>query len=90
MPGLYFGLGKKNPYFVSETVVCNDECRLRLRAQIDAVKPEIAFLDYEMIHHLGYDENNVVDGYFRNHYVLCPNQDYEGLLVRAVDSTWCP
>ena len=35
MPGLYFGLGKKNPYFVSETVVCNDECRRRLLAQLE-------------------------------------------------------
>ena len=29
MPGLYFALGKKNPYFVSETVVCDADCRRR-------------------------------------------------------------
>jgi len=90
MPGLYFGLGKENPYFVSETVVCNDECRRRLLAQLDAVKPELAFLDYQLVRHLGYDENNPVDAYFRDRYVRCPNDDYEGLIVRAIDSTWCP
>ena len=90
MPGLYFNLGKKNPYFVSETVVCNDDCRRRLLAQLDVVKPELAFLDYQLVRHLGYDENNPVDAYFRDRYVRCPNEDYEGLIVRAIDPTWCP
>jgi hypothetical protein len=90
MPGLYFNLGKKNPYFVSETVVCNDDCRRRLLTQLDVVKPEIAFLDYQLVHHLGYDENNPVDAYFRDRYVLCPNQDYDGVIVRAISATWCP
>jgi hypothetical protein len=90
MPGLYFGLGKKNPYFVSETVVCNDDCRRRLLAQLDAVKPELAFLDYQLVRHLGYDENNPVDAYFRDRYVRCPNENYEGVIVRAIDSSWCP
>ena len=90
MPGLYFGLGKKNPYFVSETVVCNDDCQRRLLAQLDVVKPELAFLDYKLVRHLGYDENNAVDAYFRDRYIRCPNEDYEGLIVRAIDATWCP
>jgi len=90
MPGLYFNLGKKNPYFVSETVVCNDDCRRRLLAQLDVVKPEIAFLDYLLVQHLGYDEHNAVDAYFRDRYVLCPNQDYDGVIVRAISATWCP
>jgi hypothetical protein len=90
MPGLYFNLGKKNPYFVSETVVCNDDCRHRLIAQLDVVKPELAFLDYELVRHLGYDENNPIDAYFRDRYVRCPNEDYAGLIVRAIDPTWCP
>ena len=90
MPGLYFALGKKNPYFVSETVVCDADCRRRLLAQVEAIKPEIAFLDYEMIRHLGYDENNPIDSYFRERYVACPPSEYEGLIVRAIDTTWCP
>jgi hypothetical protein len=90
MPGLYFALGKKNPYFVSETVVCNDDCRARLLAQIEAIRPEIAFVDYEMIRHLRYDENNLIDAYFRDRYVACPPSEYEGLLVRAIDPSWCP
>ena len=90
MPGLYFGLGKKNPFFYSETVVCNDECRRRLLAQIREVRPEIAFLNYEMVRHLRYDADNPVDRYFRDNYVLCPPSDYEGLIVRAVDAGWCP
>jgi hypothetical protein len=90
LPGLYFALGKKNPFFVSETVVCDGACRARLLAQIQAIKPEIAFLDYEMIRHLGYDVNNPVDDHFRDRYVACANQDYEGLIVRAIDPTWCP
>jgi hypothetical protein len=90
MPGLYFNLRKKNPFFVSETVVCNEECRRRLVAQLEAIKPEIAFLNYEMIRHLGYDANNAVDAYFRDRYVQCPDTGYEGLIVRAIDPGWCP
>ena len=90
LPGLYFGLGKKNPFFVSETVVCNDACRRHLLAQIADVKPEIAFLGYEMVRHLAYDQNNPVDAYFAGRYVACPNHGQEGLIVRAVDPTWCP
>ena len=90
MPGLYFAVGKKNPYFVSETVVCDGDCQRRLLAQLEAIKPEIAFLDYDMISHLGYDQNSPVDAYFRDRYVACPPSDYEGLLVRAIDASWCP
>jgi hypothetical protein len=91
LPGFYFLLNKRNPFFVSETVVCNDQaCQLRLLAQIRRVKPEIAFLAYDMTRHLGYDENNPVDLYFRDNYVRCPQTDYEGLLVRAVEARWCP
>jgi hypothetical protein len=91
MPGLYFALGKKNPYFVSETVVCDAACQRRLVAEIEATRPELAFLDYDMIRHLGYDErSNAVDAYFRDRYVACPPSDYEGLLVRAIDPSWCP
>ena len=39
MPGLYFALGKKNPYFVSETVVCNVDCRRRLLAEVQSIRP---------------------------------------------------
>jgi hypothetical protein len=90
MPGLYFALGKQNPYFVSETVVCDGDCQRRLLAQIETTKPEIAFLDYDMIRHLSYDQNNPVDAYFHDRYVACPPSDYEGLLVRAIDASWCP
>ena len=90
LPGLYFALDKPNPYFVSETVVCNADCRARLLGQIEAIKPELAFLDYEMVRHLGYDANNAVDDYFRDRYVACANDDYEGLIVRARDPSWCP
>jgi dolichyl-phosphate-mannose-protein mannosyltransferase len=91
LPGLYFALGKKNPFFLNETTVCNDQaCQLRLLAQIKEIKPEIAFLDYVMIRHIGLDENSPVDSHFREHYVPCRQDDYEGLLVRAVDASWCP
>ena len=36
------------------------------------VRPEIAFLAYDMVRHLGYDQNNPVDDYFRERYVACP------------------
>ena len=90
MPGLYFGLGKKNPYFVSETSSATMTVARRLLAQLDAVKPELAFLDYQLVRHLGYDENKPVDAYFRDRYVRCPNEDYQGVIVRAIDPTWCP
>jgi hypothetical protein len=54
------------------------------------VRPELAFLDYDLVRHLGYDENNPIDTYFRDRYVQCPNEDYAGLIVRAIDPTWCP
>ena len=90
MPGLYHALGKPNPFFVAETVVCNATCQRRLRAQLDQVRPEIAFLAYEMVRHLGYDQNNPVDGYFRERYVACRQDEFEGLIIRAVDASWCP
>jgi hypothetical protein len=90
MPGLYFALGKRNPFFVSETVVCDGPCQGRLLAQLADVKPEIAFLDYVMVRHLGYDDNNPVDRYFRDRYVACRQEEYEGVIVRAIDASWCP
>ena len=54
LPGLYYLLKKNNPFFVSETVVCNDDCQRQLVAQLSQVKPELAFLDYEMVAHLDY------------------------------------
>ena len=90
MPGLYHALGKPNPFFVAETVVCNAACQRRLRAQLDQVRPEIAFLAYDMVRHLGYDQNNPVDGYFRERYVACRQDEFEGLIIRAIDASWCP
>jgi hypothetical protein len=90
IPGLYFALGKKNPYFYSETLDCNDECRRRMLAEITEVRPEIAFLNYEMVGHMRYDQDNPVDRYLRDNYVLCPRNYYEGVVVRAVDPRWCP
>ncbi|HMF40566.1 MAG TPA: hypothetical protein VKQ32_07725 [Polyangia bacterium] len=90
MPGLYFALGKSNPFFVSETVVCDPACQQRLVAQLADVKPEIAFLNYTMIRHLGYQDDNPVDAYFRDRYVLCGPTAYEGMIVRAVSPGWCP
>ena len=81
MPGLYHALGKPNPFFVAETVVCNAACQRRLRAQLDQVRPEIAFLAYDMVRHLGYDQNNPVDGYFRERYVGCRQDEFEGLII---------
>jgi len=90
MPGLYHALGKPNPFFVAETIVCNAACQRRLRAQLDQVRPEIAFLAYDMVRHLGYDQNNPVDGYFRERYVACRQDEFEGLIIRAIDASWCP
>ncbi len=87
LPGVYYLLRKPNPFFVSETVVCNDECQQRLVAQLELVKPEIAFLDYQMISHLKYPQTGPVDVYLRDHYVPCPG---EGIPVRAIDRSWCP
>ena len=91
MPGLYFGLEKKNPYFVSETVVCNDDCQRRLLAQLDVVKPELAFLDYQ----LGppprlrrEQRRSTLTSAYTD--LRCPNEGFQGLIVRAIDSTWCP
>jgi hypothetical protein len=90
MPGLYHALGKPNPFFVGETVVCNAACQRRLRAQLDKFRPEIAFLAYDMVRHLGYDQNNPVDDYFRERYVACRQDELEGLIIRAIDASWCP
>lgn len=90
LPGLYFQLDKKNPYFVSETIVCNPECQHRLVGQLSTTKPELAFLQYEMVRHLGYDENSPVDVYLREHYTLCTGDYYGGMIVRASQARWCP
>ncbi len=90
LPGLYFQLDKKNPYFVSETIVCNLECQQRLVGQLSTTKPELAFLQYDMVRHLGYDENSPVDVYLREHYTRCTGHYYGGLIVRASETRWCP
>lgn len=88
LPGLYYLLKKKNPFFVSETVVCNDECQRQLLVQLSQVKPELAFLDYEMVAHLGYPRSGAVDVYLRDHYTACPG--HGGVVVRAIAPGWCP
>jgi hypothetical protein len=88
LPGLYYLLGKKNPFFVSETVVCDDDCQRRLVAQLSQVKPELAFLDYDMIAHLNYPRTGPVDVYLRDHYAACPS--HGGIPVRAIAPAWCP
>lgn len=88
LPGLYYLLGKKDPFFVSETVVCNEDCQRRLVGEIESVRPELAFLDYRMVRHLGYDENAPVDAYLRQRYQLCPGEGE--MVVRALDPSWCP
>lgn len=90
LPGLYFELEKKNPFFVSETVVCDNGCQQRLIGELSAIKPELVFLYYPMIRHLSYDQNNPVDVYLRDRYTLCPGDDYGGMIVRASDPGWCP
>ena len=87
LPGLYYLLGKKNPFFVSETVVCDEACQRQLVTQLETVKPEIAFVDYEMIAKLHYTQEGPVDMYLRAHYIPCPT---DGIPVRAVDPSWCP
>jgi hypothetical protein len=88
LPGLYYLLKKNNPFFVSETVVCNDECQRLLVAQLSEVKPELAFLDYDMIAHLNYPRTGPVDIYLRDHYTACPS--HGGIPVRAITPEWCP
>jgi hypothetical protein len=88
LPGLYHLLGKKNPFFVSETLVCDEACHRQLIAELVAVRPELVFLDYRMVRHLGYDENAPVDAYLRAHYVACSG--YGEMTVRALDARFCP
>ena len=88
LPGLYYLLKKKNPFFVSETVVCNDDCQRQLITQLAEVKPELAFLDYDMVAHLDYPRTGPVDVYLRDHYTACPG-DGE-VAVRAIAPGWCP
>ena len=88
LPGLYYLLGKNNPFFVSETVVCDDDCQRQLVAQLSQVKPELAFLDYDMIAHLNYPRTGPVDVYLRDHYTPCPS--HGGIPVRAISPEWCP
>jgi hypothetical protein len=88
LPGLYYLLGKKNPFFVSETVVCNEACQRHLIAELGAVRPDLVFLDYPMVRRLRYDENAPVDVYLRDHYVLCPG--HGEMTVRAAEARFCP
>ena len=88
LPGVYYLFKKNNPFFVSETVVCNDECQRRLVAQLAQVKPELAFLDYEMVVPLNYPQTGPVDVYLRDHYTACPG--HGDIAVRAIAPEWCP
>ncbi len=88
LPGLYYLLGKKNPFFVSETVVCDEACHRQLIAELGAVQPDLVFLDYAMVRHLSYDQNAPVDAYLRERYVLCPG--HGEMTVRASDARFCP
>jgi hypothetical protein len=88
LPGLYYLLGKKNPFFVSETVVCDEACHRQLIAELAAVRPELVFLDYAMVRPLSYNENAPVDAYLRAHYVACSG--YGEMTVRAADARFCP
>jgi hypothetical protein len=88
LPGLYYLLGKPNPFFVSETVVCDEACQRRLVGELETVRPEVAFLNYAMIEHLGYDEDAPVDAFLRRRYVHCPDRGF--FVVRAIDPSWCP
>jgi hypothetical protein len=88
LPGLYYLLKKNNPFFVSETIVCNDDCQRQLVAQLSQVKPELAFLDYDMVAHLDYPLTGPVDVYLREHYTACPGKG--DIAVRAIAPGWCP
>ncbi|HLK89226.1 MAG TPA: hypothetical protein VKZ18_04980 [Polyangia bacterium] len=88
LPGLYYLLGKPNPYFVSETVVCDAACQRRLVGELEVVRPEVAFLNYAMVQHLGYDQDAPVDAFLRRRYVPCPDRGF--FVVRAIDPSWCP
>jgi hypothetical protein len=88
LPGVYYLLQKKNPYFVSETVVCNHDCQRQLVAQLERVRPEIAFLAYDMVSHLRYPETGPVDVYLREHYTACPSDGW--IPMRAITPEWCP
>ena len=35
-------------------------------------------------------QNNPVDDYFRERYVACRQDEFEGLIMRAIDASWCP
>jgi hypothetical protein len=88
LPGLYYLLGKRNPYFVSETVVCDDGCQRRLVAELQSVRPELAFLNYAMIAHLGYDQSAPADAYLKQHYARCADRGF--FQVLALNPAGCP
>jgi hypothetical protein len=88
LPGLYYLLGKENPFFVTESVVCDRACHEQLIAELAAVRPDLVFLNYPMVRHLSYDENAPVDVYLRENYVLCPG--HGEMTVRARDARLCP
>ena len=88
LPGLYYLFQKKNPFFVSETVVCDATCQRALVVELAAVRPELAFLDYQMARSLHYDADGPVDVYLRDHYRRCPTPGV--IEVRALDPSWCP
>ena len=88
LPGLYYLFKKKTPFFVSETVVCDDACQRRLVVQLSEVNPELAFLDYDMIARLNYPQTGPVDLYLRDHYTACPSRG--SIPIRAIAPEWCP
>jgi hypothetical protein len=71
MPGLYFELGKSNPFRYPTTLICNNECMADTLKTLEDKRPLYAILNYGLVKKYDYSTNNIVDYYLQNHYVPC-------------------
>lgn len=79
MPGLYHYLGKENPFFMSNMLLCDQACQNKTLEIFKEVKPDFAFLNYSLNDLLGYDPRNILDKYIINNYNYC-----EGLSMKKL------
>ena len=71
IPGLYFELGKTNPYYSStfETELASEDVLFKNLEILKREKPEIIFTNYDMVKKYGY-KYNIIDEYIIDNYAF--------------------
>lgn len=89
LPAVYYYAGKTNSYSLSHIDISDKANVTKIFHEIIKTKPEIAFINYDIIRKLNYNRNNAVDNYIRRNYTRC-NKTIMGTLIYVVSEDYCP